>query len=150
MGGIRRDKYEEHIIFGRSGDLFHSTMLTTIEERGRSTNLIHLLRYTTEPFLYFQRYLMSFASKFTSVIMSKNVGIVGTLLSSNSYWCPSSSTPSSNPSVSARSVQIHVEFRITKNHAVVSELITKLLAEHARIDQGNITVDFVDDFRKSW
>ena len=115
------------------------------------TNLIHLLRNTTESFLYSQRYLKSFSSKFTSVLMSKNIRIAGTDLSPNTYWCPSSTTTSnSNPNVSTRSVQTHVEFRITKNHAIASELIAKLLAEYARIDQGNVTVDFVDDFRKSW
>jgi len=42
----------------------------------------------------------------------------------------------------------YAEFRTAKNHAVVSKLIAKLLAEHARIDNTGKMVIFVDDFRK--
>jgi hypothetical protein len=87
---------------------------------------------------------MSFASKFTSILSSENLGIGG--LFANTHWCPSPTTRSSNPSISTRGAQSHAEFRIAKNHAVVSKLIAKLLAEHARIDYSGKMVGFVDDF----
>ena len=70
--------------------------------------------------------------------MSKNVASARAAPS-----CPLTGVQAPRPRAATPVFQPHVESRITKNHAVISELIAKLRAEHARIDQSNITVDLL-------